>query len=152
MVDAYSNRMKDITQSQVLSSADDEQKQSLSEAAVYSRRMSVTFNDTPQPPAAGRDLLSPFSEGDEEKVLSKDTAVLEHASAGGRPALHSLSGSQQKESKESTASLDAASVYGFERPRAADVFGAISWNSLCLAVNKNFVKPGLCYNMTCQRV
>ena len=137
MVEASSNPMKDITQSQVLSSVDDEQKQSpehLSSSQQHSLSETpciVSPNFTLQ----HKKTLSPFTE-DEDKMPSRET--MEVTASGLQKE------SQQHDWEDTSMDLEE-SVYGFESPRPVTIFGPSSWNSLCLAVNKNLVTQSEVY-------
>jgi len=132
--------MKDITQSQVLSSGDDEQKQSLTDPdrPSFSRQYSVAFSETPQvifpdPSLQHKETLTSFTEDEHSGEMEGVGSEL--------PQLPLLQGSQQQVQEDASMDLDTP-MYGFESPRQAEVFGQFSWNSLCLAVNKNYVKQG----------
>lgn len=135
MVEASSNPMKDITQSQVLSSVDDEQKQS-PERLSSSQQHSLSETPhivSPSFTLQHKETLSSFTE-DEDKMPSKETMEV-------------IASGLQRESQQhgwEDASMEE-SVYGFESPRPVRLFGPISWNSLCLAVNKNLVTQSEVY-------
>ena len=138
-MEAYPNPLKDITQSQVLSSGDDEQKQSMTDPdrPSFSRQYSVAFSETPQVILPYKETLSPFTE-DEDDRHSRETL---EGVASELPQLPVLHESRQHAQDEASMDLDTP-MYGFESPRQAEVFGQFSWNSLCLAVNRNYVKQG----------
>ena len=135
--------MKDITQSQVLSSGDDEQKQSLTDPdrPSFSRQYSVAFSEPPQvifpdPSIQHKETLSSFTEDEGSRHFGETEGV-----GSELPQLPLLQESQQQVQEEASMDLDTP-MYGFESPRQAEVFGEFSWNSLCLAINKNYVKQG----------
>ena len=132
------NPMKDITQSQVLSSVDDEQKQSPNDHEHQGCSRQHSLSDTPHAISPNltlqhKETLSPFTE-DEDGMPSRGT-------------LEATAPRLQEESQQhgwEEASMEE-SVYGFESPRPVNIFGQSSWNSLCLAVNKNLVTQSELY-------
>ena len=135
------NPMKDITQSQVLSSVDDEQKQSPNDHEHLGCSRQHFLSDTPHAispnlPLQHKETLSPFTE-DEDEMPSRGT-------------LEARASRLQEESQQhgwEEANMEE-SVYGFESPRPVNIFGPSSWNSLCLAVNKNLVTQSELYGTT----
>ena len=138
MVEASYNPMKDITQSQVLSSVDDEQKQSPNDHEHLSCSQQHSLSETPHTISPNltlqhKETLPPFTE-DEDEMPSRGT--LEATASG-------LQEESQQHGWEKTSMEE--SVYGFESPRPVNIFGPSSWNSLCLAVNKNLVTQSELY-------
>ena len=132
------NPMKDITQSQVLSSVDDEQKQSPNDHEHQGCSRQHSLSDTPHAispnlPLQHKETLSPFTE-DEDEMPSRGTL---EATASGLQEESQQHGWEEANMEES--------VYGFESPRPVNIFGPSSWNSLCLAVNKNLVTQSELY-------
>ncbi len=149
-MEANSSALKDIAQSQLLSSVDDDELRPSPPAEVgeggtntstnisseypYSRRQSVTFDETlvavypsktPPTIAEGDESLSKSDVEDFAQELLFDESQ--------------ANSSSDKESED----LDA-SVYGFEPPRPVELFGPCSWNTLTLALNANLVGQGVC--------
>ena len=73
---------------------------------------------------------------DEDKMPSRET--MEVTASGLQKE------SQQHDWEDTSMDLEE-SVYGFESPRPVTIFGPSSWNSLCLAVNKNLVTQSEVY-------
>ena len=135
MVEASSNPMKDITQSQVLSSVDDEQKQSPNDHEHLSCSQQHSLGETPH-------AISPNL-----TLQHKETLLPSTEDKPSRGTLEAPASGLQEESQQhgwEEASMEE-SVYGFESPRPVKVFGPSSWNSLCLAVNKNLVTQSEVY-------
>ena len=116
------NPTKDITQSQVLSSADevtplDTQRHTSSPSGIHSTAPSERTYPLPR----------------ETSDLSNPRESAQHA---------------EKQSKANKVNQTSSEVlYGFEPPRPVEVFGSSSWNTLSLAVNSNFLQndtPGTC--------
>ena len=138
MVEASYNPMKDITQSQVLSSVDDEQKQSPNDHEHLSCSQQHSLSETPHAISPNltlqhKETLSPFTE-DEDEMPSRRTL---EATASGLQEESQQHGWEEASMEES--------AYGFESPRPVNIFGPSSWNSLCLAVNKNLVTQSELY-------
>ena len=123
MVEANSTA---ITQSQVLTSSDDEREQQKGQTeASCSRQHSVTFDE---PPSKIHQYELPPSIAE---VPSKSELI----------AKKQYPTSTEEAHLPRDIATPDASVYGFETPRPLELYGPCSWNSLTLAVNSNLVKP-----------
>lgn len=118
------NPTKDITQSQVLSSADevallDTQRHTSSPSGVHSTAPSEPTYPLPRETSDLRESVQHSEKQSKANKLNQNTSE---------------------------------TLYGFEPPRPAEVFGSSSWNTLSLAVNSNFVQndtPGTFTVCTC---
>ena len=129
MVGAYSNQLKDITQSQILS---EDEKQSHGYSPSWSKS-----KETPVSPQHASHILQSTISEDKHHL---DLPLVPFRGEGGMSStqLPPLSGSEGR----STSRLQGTSNF-FETPRPVEVFGRYSWNSLVLAVNSNLVLSGI---------
>ena len=108
----------------MLSSGDDEQKQSLTDPdrPSFSRQYSVAFSEPPQvifpdPSIQHKETLSSFTEDEGSRHFGETEGV-----GSELPQLPLLQESQQQVQEEASMDLDTP-MYGFESPRQAEVFG-----------------------------
>lgn len=114
MVEAFSNPFnKDITQSQLLSSADEQSHADIRGGSQHPLIGEVQTTQVVTPTNGSGRVSHSLTQNDAHSpVLVGEGDSLK------------------------------MSTYGFEAPRPAEVFGPCSWNSLCLAVNTNLVGKG----------